>query len=103
MGRVPPPPPPELKIRERTRVYEWTHKQGHGRVTRAAPERPEDPAALEAWKERKKEEEAEATLREWQQRWDQDRYGRWTYRFLPNMRQWIEYGMGQGGPTPMLK
>lgn len=90
LGRT---PPLDLKIRERARVYMLTHQIWHGRDTRVTAVRPTDTAEMAAWKERRKEEEAEATLVAWQQRWSAEKHGRWTHRLLPEIRIWVDYGM----------
>lgn len=44
---------------------------------------------------RRREEEAAASLQEWQRRWDQSSKGRWTYRLIPNIKAWMERGHGE--------
>ncbi|CAB0038519.1 unnamed protein product [Trichogramma brassicae] len=38
-----------------------------------------------------KEEERLETLRKWQEQWDRSTKGRWTYRLIPNIREWNGY------------
>lgn len=79
-----------LKVRERARLYEETHRLGEGGVTRREAEGLTDPAAYAEWRRKKKEEAMITTRVEWEEEWRIAPHGRWTHRLLPSVSEWVD-------------
>lgn len=71
-------PPIDLLVRESGTRYDQTRT-----VT--------DPAMLEGIRRTTREQ----TLRQWQCRWEREETGRWTYRIIPRLKDWIDRGHGE--------
>lgn len=71
-------PPVDLLVRESGQRYDRT------RTVR-------DPVVLESIRRATRAE----VLRQWQERWERSTAGRWTYRIIPRVDEWVNRGHGQ--------
>lgn len=76
-------PPITLKVQERARLYENTHRLGEDGVPRRTAEGLNNPNRYAEWRRTKKEELTMVTMVEWEEEWRNAAHGRWTHRLLP--------------------
>ena len=65
--------PIDLLVLERRKL--WANKNGENRIT--------------------KEEARAETILAWQERWQNETYGRWTARLIPELKAWLERKVGE--------
>lgn len=81
-------PPIDLLILERDEIYVQT------KIIRLASTNPQEQARQIAEIKNKARDQ---TMTKWQERWNQEENGRWTYSLIPNIRAWLDRQHGNMG------